>query len=204
MTGQKKAQLGEWAKSIFWAVILAGFLRAFVVQAFEIPSGSMENTLEVGDRLLVNKFLYGVGTPFSDDKVLKIRNPKRGDVIVFEYPADHDRDFIKRIVGEPGDRIAIVNKQVYVNDVHYADTHEEHREARIIPAQESRRDNMPEVIVPAGSYFVMGDNRDNSYDSRFWGFVRGEEIKGLAFVKYWSWDRSTLSVRWSSLGQMIQ
>lgn len=193
----------EWSKAIFFAIIFALLIRTYVVQAFAIPSGSMENTLQVGDHLLVSKFLYGIKTPFSDDRLLKIRDPKRGDVIVFEYPADRSRDFIKRIVGTPGDRIKIIDKQVFVNDKLYIDPRESHRDGAVLPGFASRRDNLEEFAVPADSYFVMGDNRDNSYDSRFWGFVSDKEIRGMAFIKYWSWDGTTASVRWGNIGRLI-
>ncbi len=198
-----RSALREWSKAIFFAVIFAVFIRTFVVQAFAIPSGSMENTLQVGDHLLISKFLYGIKVPFTDDRIMKIRDPKRGDVVVFEYPADRSKDFIKRIVGTPGDRIKIIDKRVYVNGILYADSHESHRDSAVLPGYASKRDNLEEFTVPADSFFVMGDNRDNSYDSRFWGFVDAKDIRGMALIKYWSWDSNASSVRWGNIGRLI-
>ncbi len=158
----------------------------------------------IGDHLLVNKFVYGLKIPFTDKRVLKIRDPHRGDVIVFEYPEDPSKDFIKRVVGMPGDIVQVINKKVYVNGMLYQNPHEVHKEPDIIPEAQNPRDNTKPVKVPENSYFVMGDNRDRSYDSRFWGFVKNEKIRGLAFIKYWSWDREKNSVRWSRIGRWIE
>jgi signal peptidase I len=193
----------EIIESIIIAVILALIIRTFVVQAFKIPSGSMEDTLAVGDHILVNKFIYGTKAPVVGSRILKLRDPRRGDVIVFEYPEDESKDFIKRVVGTPGDTIEVRDKKVYVNGKHYENPHEVHKESDIIPPQQNPRDTMPPRTVPPNSYFVMGDNRDRSYDSRFWGFVSSERIKGLAFIKYWSWDGDTHSVRWKNIGRLI-
>jgi len=201
---KKESIIWEYGKSILIALALAMFIRTFIVQAFVIPSGSMEETLMVGDRILVNKFLYGITIPFTDIRLLKFSHPSRGDVVVFVYPRNPSQDFIKRVIGEPGDRIRIVNKKVYVNDKLYTNPHEQHTDSRIIPAALNPRDNMPEITVPADSYFVMGDNRDNSFDSRFWGFVKGESIKGPAFIKYWSWDAKHWKIRWSNLAELIR
>lgn len=199
-----KSVFREYLESILWALVLAFIIRSCVVQTYEIPSGSMEETLQVGDYLLVNKFLYGIKLPFSDQRVLKVRNPVRGDVMVFEYPEDRSKDFIKRVVGVPGDQIAVRDKQVYVNGVAYRNPREVHKDAGIIPREASPRDNFGPVRVPAGSYFMMGDNRDRSYDSRFWGFIRDSDIKGKALVKYWSWDSGSARVRWDRLGRLIE
>src|SRR6266567_2512896 len=185
---RKKHIVREYAESIIIAALLAMVIRTFVVQAFKIPSGSMEDTLAIGDHILVNKFIYGTKIPFSDKRFLKIRDPRRGDVVVFEYPEDPSKDFIKRVIGEPGDVIEEKDKKVYVNGKPYENPHEVHKEKEIIPSAQNPRDNFGPVTVPAGAYFVMGDNRDRSYDSRFWGFVKNEKLKGLAFIKYWSWD----------------
>ena len=199
----KKSIIREYAESIIIAIILALIIRTFLVQAFKIPSGSMEDTLAIGDHILVNKFLYGTKIPFTDKRILNIRDPRRGDVIVFEYPEDPSKDFIKRVIGTPGDVIEEKDKKVYVNGQPYVNPHEVHKENDLIPREQNPRDNFGPVKVPAGSYFVMGDNRDRSYDSRFWGFVKNPKIKGLAFIKYWSWDSARFRVRWGSIGKPI-
>lgn len=200
---RKKHIVREYAESIIIAVILALIIRTFIVQAFKIPSGSMEDTLAVGDHILVSKFIYGTKIPFTDSRLLKIRDPKRGDIIVFEYPEDPSKDFIKRVIGTPGDTVQVINKKVYVNGKVYENPHEIHKEKDIIPKEQNPRDNTDLITVPANSYFVMGDNRDRSYDSRFWKFVKNEQIKGLAFIKYWSWDKENFGVRWRSIGKLI-
>jgi len=199
----KKHIVREYAESIVIAIILALIIRTFVVQAFKIPSGSMEDTLAIGDHILVNKFIYGMKIPFTDKRILKIRDPKRGDVIVFEYPEDPSKDFIKRVIGTPGDVIEEKDKKVYVNGQPYVNPHEVHKETDMITKEQNPRDNFGPVTVPENSYFVMGDNRDRSYDSRFWGFVKNPKIKGLAFIKYWSWDSANFRVRWGSIGKII-
>lgn len=200
---QKKHIVREYAESIIIAIILALVIRTFVVQAFKIPSGSMEDTLAIGDHILVSKFIYGTKIPFTTSRLLKIRDPRRGDVIVFEYPEDPSKDFIKRVIGTPGDTVQVINKKVYVNGKVYENPHEVHKENDIIPKEQNPRDNTDLITVPANSYFVMGDNRDRSYDSRFWKFVRNDQIKGLAFIKYWSWDKEHFSVRWKNIGKLI-
>ena len=200
---KRKHIVREYAESIVIAIILALIIRTFIVQAFKIPSGSMEDTLAVGDHILVNKFIYGTKIPFTDNRILKIRDPKRGDVIVFEYPEDPSKDFIKRIVGTPGDVVQVRDKKVYINNELYENSHEVHKEKEIIPQAQNPRDNTKLITVPPDAYFVMGDNRDRSYDSRFWGFVKDEKIKGLAFIKYWSWDKEKFRVRFGSIGKLI-
>jgi signal peptidase I len=200
---KKKHIIREYAESIIIAVLLALVIRTFVVQAFKIPSGSMEDTLAIGDHLLVNKFIYGTRIPFVDGRFLKIRDPRQGDVIVFEYPEDPSKDFIKRVVGTPGDTVQVVEKKVFVNGKPYENPHEIHKEKETIPKEQNPRDTMGPVTVPEDAYFVMGDNRDRSYDSRFWGFVKNDKIKGLAFIKYWSWDSEKFRVRWRNIGRLI-
>jgi signal peptidase I len=199
----KKHIVREYAESIIVAVILALIIRTLVIQAFKIPSGSMEDTLAIGDHILVNKFVYGMKLPFVDKKVFKIRDPRRGDVIVFEYPEDAGKDFIKRVIGTPGDTVEVKDKRVYVNGLPYENPHEIHKEKELFPREQNPRDNMGPVTVPAGAYFMMGDNRDRSYDSRFWGFVKSDKVKGLAFIKYWSWDNDHFRVRLRSIGKLI-
>lgn len=200
---KKKGLIREYAESIVIAVLLALVIRSYLVQAFKIPSGSMEDTLAIGDHLLVSKFIYGTKIPFVDKRVLTIRDPHQGDVIVFEYPEDPSKDFIKRVVGVPGDVVEGKEKKVYVNGKQYENPHEVHKEKDVIPKEMNPRDTFGPVTVPADSYFVMGDNRDRSYDSRFWNFVRRDQIKGLAFIKYWSWDREKHMPRFSNIGRFI-
>ena len=200
---KKKHIVREYAESIIVAVILALIIRTLVVQAFKIPSGSMEDTLAIGDHILVNKFIYGMKIPSIDKRFFTIRDPQRGDVIVFEYPEDPSKDFIKRVIGTPGDTVEVRDKKVYVNGQPYENPHEVHKEKDVFPKEQNPRDNMAPVKVPPGSYFMMGDNRDRSYDSRFWGFVTKEKIKGLAFIKYWSWDNEHFRVRWRNIGKLI-
>ena len=200
---KKKGLIREYAESIAIAVLLALVIRTYLVQAFKIPSGSMEDTLAIGDHLLVSKFIYGTKIPFVDTRVLTVRDPHQGDVIVFEYPEDPSKDFIKRVVGVPGDVVEGKDKKVYVNGKHYENPHEVHKEKDIIPKEMNPRDTFGPLTVPPDSYFVMGDNRDRSYDSRFWKFVRRDQIKGLAFIKYWSWDREKLMPRFGNIGRLI-
>jgi len=199
----QKSKLREYASALLWAALLALVIRTFVIQTFEIPSGSMENTLLTGDYLIANKFLYGLRMPWSGKRVLPIREPKRGDVVIFKYPPDPSQDFIKRLVGLPGDVIEIRDKKVYVNGARYIEPKEIHKDANILPATAGPRDQFGPVTVPEGSYFMMGDNRDESYDSRFWGFVKKEDILGIAVVKYWSWVPGTWRVRWGNMGTII-
>ncbi|MDX1763971.1 MAG: signal peptidase I [bacterium] len=199
-----RGERGAWRENfeaIVIAVILALFIRTFVVQAFKIPSGSMLETLQIGDHILVNKFIYGTHIPFTDVSIFPLREPERGDIIVFKYPVDESRDFIKRVVGVPGDIIEIRDKMVYVNGEEQKDeAYVIHRDDTIIPGQ---RDNLGPVTIPEDSYFVMGDNRDGSYDSRFWGYVKQEEILGKALIIYWSWDREKKRPRFGRTGQII-
>jgi signal peptidase I len=200
----KHSTMREYTVTIFWAIAIALLIRTFVIQPFSIPSGSMEDTLVVGDHLLANKFLYGIRIPFTDARILKMRDPRRGDVIIFRYPEDRSKDFIKRVIGIPGDEITVRDKQVFVNGIPYRNPHEVHKESLLLSRSQGPRDNFGPVRVPAGSWFVMGDNRDHSYDSRFWGFVQDADIVGSAFVTYWSWDGETWQVRWNRIGKIIE
>jgi signal peptidase I len=197
---KNKSTIREYAESILWALAIALILRTFVVGSFKIPSGSMEDTLLVGDQLLANKFIYGMRIPFTDTRVLKIRDPRRGDVVIFRYPEDRSQDFIKRVIGLPGDEILIRNKNVYINGKPYRDPHEVHKDPQ---TEQGLRDNFGPVRVPPGSYFMMGDNRDNSRDSRFWGFVSDADLVGLAFIKFWSWEDHSWRIRWGNIGRLI-
>lgn len=179
----------EYVDSGFIAILLALVIRTFFLQAFKIPSGSMESTLLIGDHLLVNKFVYGTPLPFSDRRVLKIHDPRRGEIIVFRYPENPRKDFIKRCQGLPGDLIEIRDKVLYVNGQPKQESYTTFRDLRILPPEISPRDNYGPVTVPADSFFMMGDNRDYSADSRFWGFLPRKLIKGKAWVIYWPISR---------------
>ncbi|UCD36579.1 MAG: signal peptidase I [Nitrospiraceae bacterium] len=231
----RKSKVREYTEAIIIAVFLALLIRAFVVQAFKIPSGSMLETLQIGDHILVNKFIYGMNLPFSDSRFLVFNPPRRGDIIVFSFPKNKEkpectstmrnistrlsnawssgnpfylfkddcRDFIKRVIGVGGDKVEVRDKVVYVNDTALDEPYVIHND----PVTEGApRDNFGPLIVPRRSLFVMGDNRDQSYDSRYWGVVDMSEIRGKAFIMYWSWNSqgSFLNkVRWSRLGKLI-
>ena len=185
------------------ALLLALFIRTFVVQAFKIPSGSMLDTLLIGDHILVNKFIYGIKNPFTGETWIPIEEPERKDIVVFEYPLNPSQDYIKRVIGVAGDRIEIKDKKVFVNGEPQNEPYTIYSDNRIIPANVQPRDNMDPVTVPPHSLFVMGDNRDNSYDSRFWHFVDLKAVKGKAFILYWSWDKDKFRVRWDRIGKLV-
>jgi signal peptidase I len=199
----KKNIFREYAEALLLAVILALFIRTFVIQAFKIPSGSMKPTLLIGDHILVNKFIYGVKIPFLDFTVIPIKDPQRGDIVVFKFPEDPKKDFIKRVIGVPGDTVQIRNKKVYINDEAIEDPYGTFMDPHVIPGGAQPRDNLAPVTVPPDSLFVMGDNRDHSYDSRFWGLVDLSAIKGKAFIIYWSWDKEDSGIRWNRLASLI-
>jgi len=184
---KKKSVVREYAEAAVIAVILALLIRTFVVQAFKIPSGSMEPTLLVGDHILVNKFLYGVKIPFIRNTIIPISKPQRDDVIVFIYPHDTSKDYIKRVIGLPGDRIEIFDQKININGTLYDDKHGVYSEVRNGASPNIVKKRYRPVIVPENHLFVMGDNRDHSSDSRVWGFVPLKSVKGKAFIIYWSW-----------------
>jgi signal peptidase I len=197
-----KSTFREYVEALAVALALALFIRTFFVQAFKIPSGSMLPTLQIGDHLLVNKLLYGLRIPVVGTRLLSFFPPERKDIIVFVYPEDRDKDFIKRIVGVPGDVIEVRQKQLFRNGKPVDKTEEPYVQ-HTAPLEPGLRDNFGPVTVPAGQVFVMGDNRDHSLDSRFWGFVPYENIKGKAFIIYWSWDGEDTWVRWSRIGRLV-
>ncbi len=199
----KKSKLREYAEAIITALILALIIRAYVVQAFKIPSGSMKPTLLVGDHILVLKFIYGTKLPFTDKRVLVFTEPKRGDIIVFRFPKDRSRDFIKRVIGVGGDVVEERNKVVYVNGKPLNEPYVQHTDNDIRPLSRDVRDNFGPVYVPEGKLFVMGDNRDQSYDSRYWGFVDIKDVKGKAFIIYWSWDSQRHLPRLGRIGKLV-
>jgi signal peptidase I len=211
-----KSTVREYFESICVAVILALFVRTFVVQAFKIPTGSMENNLLIGDHLLVNKFVFAPTLSPLETTVLPIDPIRRGDVVVFKYPAEPERDFIKRVIGLPGDTIELKKKRVYVN----GEMLDEPYVRYLSPPEESSEDDFDvrvqygPVTVPADHYFMMGDNRDNSQDSRYWGFMPRSYVKGKALFIYWSFDdggadggsgfsRIFSTIRWSRLLHQI-
>jgi signal peptidase I len=163
----------------------------------------MKPTLEIGDHILVNKLSYGVKVPYLRKTLIPTGEPKRGDIAVFIYPVDPSKDFIKRVIAVGGDVVEIKNKKVFVNDTLLADTYVVHNEEVIFPKSIQPRDNFGPVKIPEGTIFVMGDNRDQSYDSRFWGFVRLEDVIGKAFIIYWSWDSDAFSPRWGRIGKIL-
>ena len=200
----KKSNLRENIEAIILAIILAFFIRAFIIQAFKIPSGSMKDTLQIGDHILVNKFIYGVKLPYFGTTIIPYKNPQRGDIIVFKFKKEPKKDFIKRTIGIPGDVIEIRNKELFVNNTRLKQNHAIYTDPHIIPQAMQPRDNFGPVTVPENSLFVMGDNRDHSFDSRFWGFVNLEDVKGKAFIIYWSWDNDNFGVRWSRIGKILK
>jgi len=230
---QKKPFWQEYGEALFIALILALVIRAFLVQAFSIPSGSMQPTLLIGDYLLVNKFAYGIRNPLTNKIWIPIGKPQRGDVVVFVFPQDRTKDYIKRVIGLPGDRIQIVDKKLFINGKLFETPQAVYDDPTIIPPPQrptdSARDNLVPLMVPDNCYFVMGDNRDHSYDSRFWGFVPLDNFLGKAFIiyfswqgppnqpMYWafwggikglvshlSWNSHEFRLRWTRIGQIIQ
>jgi len=227
---KSKSVWREYTEAILIAIVLALFIRTLVVQAFKIPSGSMIQTLQIGDHILVNKMVYGLKIPwncewdlttnrsgvrripllwscYSYRTLIPLANIERGDIIVFMFPEDETKDFIKRVIGLPGDTVEIRRKTVYIHGQPLNERYTQHVDPMVFPHQVQPRDNLGPITVPADSYFVMGDNRDQSLDSRFWGFVKREKIKGKAFLIYWSWNgRGDLAhwVRWERIGKIIR
>jgi len=199
-----KTKIREFIEAILTALLIAAFIISFVVQAFKIPSGSMIPTLLVGDHLFVNKFIYGVKLPYFRTTIIPVTDPKREDVIVFIYPEDRSKDFIKRVIGVAGDKIEMKNKKLFINDRPYADPNGHYTDQAIFPAEAQPRDNFGPLVVPQDSFFVMGDNRDYSLDSRFWGFVDLKDVQGKAFILYWSWNHEERNVRWNRIARLIQ
>ena len=220
----------EWSRSFIIAVFLFLFVRAFFVEAFKIPSGSMERTLLVGDFLLVNKLVYGAEVPFTGVRLPALRAPRRGDVIVFQYPKELDKNYVKRLIGLPGDTLAMRDGRLYRNGVEQQEQYVTRTQPETDPADEAfrwqsnylvrtaaaldgehpSRNNWGPLIVPEASYFVLGDNRDNSADSRYWGFVPDSLIRGRPMFVYYSYAPDTAHgfawltrIRWSRIGEAI-
>jgi signal peptidase I len=209
----KKSVVREYFESLVVAVVLALFVRTFVFQAFKIPTGSMENNLLVGDHLLVNKMAFAPVATGFERAIMPQKSVGRGDIIVFKYPKQPDRDFIKRVIGLPGDRLELRRKRIYINGVALDEPYVRYLEPPspdgIVRAGDLREEYGP-VTVPAGQYFMMGDNRDNSEDSRYWGFMPATYIKGEALVIYFSvgeaadGSNSLGGLRWSRLANLVR
>ena len=220
---QKEPLAVEYARSFFPIILVVLVIRSFIAEPFRIPSGSMLPTLHVGDFILVNKFAYGIRLPVLNSKVLETGEPQRGDVVVFRYPKNPQVDYIKRVIGLPGDTIGYFNKTVYINGKKVAqEVKEKNSEllslvpvrnelrfealdgaAHDILVDPDRRLVEGEAVVPEGEYFVMGDNRDNSNDSRFWGTVPEANLVGEAFFIWMSWDWNSGGIVWDRLGNSI-
>jgi len=182
----RRTAFQEYSEALVVAVILAIIIRALLVQAFKIPSGSMEPTLLIGDHILVNKFLYGERIPFTDLRWPRFTSPKHGDVIVFTYPVDRSKDFIKRVIAVGGDTLEVRGKKVFLNGKEIQEPYAHYLNDSLIRGQPVTRIDTKVITVPKGYLFVMGDNRDQSQDSRYWGFVPVKDVKGKAFLIYYS------------------
>lgn len=218
---QKPTRIIEYSRSFFPVFFIVLLLRSFLIEPFRIPSGSLEPTLLVGDFVAVNKFIYGLRLPVWEKKVISISNPKTGDVVVFRWPPEPTFDYIKRVIGAPGDTVAYRNKVLFINGEEMKQTFVEYTtDESSGKAVAKYRENLHgiehdiyvrpdvpavdlEIKVPAGQYFMMGDNRDDSADSRFWGFVADQYIRGKAFAVWMSWNGKTDSLRWSKIGRLI-
>lgn len=203
---RRRSALRDNLEALLIALIFAFFAKTFVVQAFKIPSGSMEQNLLVGDHILVNKFAYAPTLTELERRLLPVSALGRGDVVVFKFPEDPERDFIKRCIALPGDRIQLIDKQAFVNGkaleesgyVYFADTRTyTHRRSLFLADGYRLRDNFGPYTIPDGHYFFLGDNRDNSNDSRFWGTVPSIYVKGRALLVYWSFDGDQEPLEWS-------
>jgi signal peptidase I len=189
----------EIVKVIAAAVIIMFIIRSFIIEPFYIPSGSMLNTLQPGDRVFVNKFSYGIHLPFMPRAVVSTGKPARGDIVVFPFPQNPKVDYIKRVVGLPGDVLEVRDKQFYRNGEAVNESYVIHSDPRTLS---DRRDFMPPVTVPEGKIFVMGDNRDASLDSRFWAFVDLDTVYGKAFIIYWS-GNNFININWERIGNLL-
>lgn len=203
---KKKGAAREWGEALVVAFILAMIIRAFLLQAYRIPSSSMEDTLLKGDHILATKYNYGVTMPFTTHKIWGANIvPQRGDIVIFTFPQNHRMDFVKRVIGLPGDTIAVKNKKVFVNGKEYITGHEKYTDPYIVTEDPGKvRDNRPELTVQKGHVFVMGDNRDQSYDSRFWGQLPMDNIKGKALIIYFSWEKSHMQERLTRIGHLVR
>ena len=205
---KKKSDLKDWIKSLTIGILAVLIFRGMVAQAYQIPSGSMERTLLVGDYIYINKMLYGPeidlgvgGHQFIHHRFPGFRKPEPGDIIVFKYPVDMRKDFIKRCVAVEGQTVAVRNKVLYVDGKKQNEPYVMHEDDRVIARELSPRDNFGPITVPKGKLFMMGDNRDNSLDSRFWGPLPIGLVKGKAIFRYFSWDGER---NWPRFGQILR
>lgn len=213
----QKSAAREYAEAFGIALILALVIRTFFIQAYKIPSGSMEPTLLIGDHILVNKLIYGLRLPDSlfgitipgipwGHYLFPLESIHRGDVVVFVFPPDPTKDFIKRVIGVAGDTVAVKDGKVFLNGSEMPDPHAHFEVGPQERSPVSPRDNFGPVTVPAGKLLMMGDNRDRSYDGRFWGFVDANQVEGRAILIYWSWDSDgsgILPIRWNRFGKLV-
>jgi len=200
----KKSVVREYVEAALWALVLTLFLRAFVIQAFRIPSASMEDTLLVGDFLFVNKFEYGPKIPFTNIRLPGLHDPRHGDVIVFQFPQDPSKDFIKRCIATEGQTVEIRSKQVMVDGKPLSEPYAIHTDPNVRPANYDFRDNFGPMTLGDKQLFMMGDNRDNSNDSRYWGPLPMNLVKGRALFLYWSWDGERNWPRWGRIFNPIR
>jgi signal peptidase I len=207
---RSESPLKEWVKAIVFSVLFVVTFRGVVAQAYQIPTGSMEKTLLVGDYLFINKMLYGseIDLGIKGHRILHyrfpaFRKPAPGDIIVFRYPENPRQDFIKRCVAVGGQTVMIRNKNLYVDGVKQVEPYASHIDPRMLPKEVSQRDNYGPITVPKGYLFMMGDNRDNSHDSRFWGPLSATMVKGKAMIRYFSWDGEHSSIRFNRMFQGI-
>lgn len=204
---EKRSSLRLNFESVCYAVVLALFCRTFMAEAYKIPTSSMEPTLLIGDHLVVNKMLYSAAATALGRGLAPLRNVRRGDIVVFKSPAEPDRNIVKRVIGLPGEQIRISNRQIYIDDEPLEEPYAYYSSSESKGDRSysnSHRDNTEESIVPEGHYFVMGDNRDNSYDSRFWGTLPGKLIKGRALFVYWSYDAPTAEYLETNLWERVK
>ncbi|OYD17586.1 signal peptidase I [candidate division WOR-3 bacterium JGI_Cruoil_03_44_89] len=226
MRDKKKS---NWLLDLLYIVVAVLFIRAYVIQAYKIPTGSMEDTLLIGDFLFATKFNFGLQVPFQNKMVFKWSRPKRGEIIIFKYPLEH-KDFVKRCVAIAGDTVEIRNKVLYVNGERVDEPYVVHKDRRMFPPLEVNdlkryqklweddnflnaggyvRDNFGPVEVPEGTVFLMGDNRDNSYDSRYWGPLPYDNLRGRPFMIHWSWEKGIpmyklmRKIRWDRIGMIV-
>lgn len=223
---RKMPMIIDYARAFFPVLLLVFLLRSFLYEPFRIPTGSLKPTLDVGDFILVNKFHYGIRLPVVHTKIFSINEPKRGDIMVFRWPPNPSFDFIKRVIGIPGDRISYINKELYVNgekvpQSFVKNTTDKDESGTLWDVQLKAEDffgikhdiyqnptkiseDFHDIVVPKGMYFAMGDNRDDSADSRFWGFIPEENIVGKATLVWMSWNSDKFNVRWNRIGKIIR
>jgi signal peptidase I len=199
-----KSVFRDYFELIAETAVFVFFVMTFVVQAFQIPTGSMEPTLLVGDFLLVNKLIYASTLSPLEEKILPRRDIRRGDIIVFKYPNELSKDYVKRAIGFPGEKVQIWDKKVYINDVPLDEKYKVHSDGQILPSTADVRDNYGPVIVPEGSIFAMGDNRDNSQDSRYWGFLPQSYVKGRPWVIYFSYRAESDAYQKTGFGDRLK